>query len=159
MKILEAINDQLNFELESAYIYATMSSFLDDAGFHGMTHFMDKQAHEEMEHAEQFKHFLQSVGHKVVYQKLDPGKGEFEGFLDVFKKALDHEKLVTERIEKLYDLAQKENYKFAYSFLQDFIDEQREEECQFTEIIDMLETVQGDKAATFMVDQMLGKRE
>ena len=120
---------------------------------------MDKQAHEEVEHAEAFKHFLQSVGHRVVYQKLDPGKGEFEDFEDVFKKALDHEKLVTERIEKLYDLAQKEDYKFAYSFLQGFIDEQREEESTFTEIVEMLEMVKGDKAATFMADQMLGKRE
>lgn len=159
MKILDAINDQLNFELESAYIYASMASYLDDAGFHGMKHFMEKQAFEEVEHAQDFKHFLQSVDYKVVFRPIDPGDGKFDDFIDVFKKALAHEQEVTSRIEKLFVQAHDEDYKFAYSFLQKYIDEQREEEENFTEIVSMLEMVKGDKAATFMADQLLGKRE
>ena len=51
-KLYDNLNEQMNFELESAYIYATMSAYLDELNMKGMTHFIDEQVKEEMEHAE-----------------------------------------------------------------------------------------------------------
>ena len=75
MKILDAINEQANFELESAYVYLTMSSYMADQDMAGMKHFMDLQAKEEIEHAEKMIGFLQEVGYAVKYRPVDPGDG------------------------------------------------------------------------------------
>ena len=92
-KLYDNLNEQMNFELESAYIYATMSAYLDDLNMKGMTHFIDEQVKEEVEHAEKIKDFLQETGYGIKYRPLDPGDGNFDSVLEVFEKALEHEKL------------------------------------------------------------------
>ena len=59
-KLYDDLNEQMNFELESAYIYATMSAYLDEQNMKGMAHFIDRQVEEEMEHAAKIKDFLQA---------------------------------------------------------------------------------------------------
>lgn len=158
MKILDAINEQANFELESAYVYLTMSSYLADQDMAGMKHFMDQQAKEEIEHAEKMIRFLQEVGYSVKYRPLDPGDGKFDSLLDVFKKALAHEKQVTENIYKLVDLARKEDYKPAESMLQWYVDEQVEEEDNFNTLITQLERAGSNWGALYQIDHYMSKR-
>ena len=137
MKILDAINEQANFELESAYVYLTMSSYMADQKMIG---------------------FLQEVGYAVKYRPLDPGDGKFDSLLDVFKKALAHEKQVTENIYKLVDLARKEDYKPAESMLQWYVDEQVEEEDTFNTLITQLERAGSNWGALYQIDHYLSKR-
>ena len=70
-KLYDNLNEQMNFELESAYIYATMSAYLDDLNMKGMTHFIDEQVKEEIEHTERIKDFLQETGYGIKYRPLD----------------------------------------------------------------------------------------
>ena len=87
-KLYDGLNEQMNFELESAYIYATMSAYLDEQNMKGMTHFIDKQVKEEVEHGEKFKDFLQETGYGIKYRALNPGDGKFASIDEVFQKAL-----------------------------------------------------------------------
>ena len=152
------MNEQMNFEYESAYIYKTMAAFLKDMEMDGMAHFMELQASEEVEHAEEFKNMLQNLGNSVKFRTLDPGAGKFDSILDVFEKALAHEKVVTENITKLYEQALKEKNRPVQNFLSKFIHEQVEEEDNFRGIIERLERINESWAGLYIYDGELGRR-
>ncbi|WP_066924612.1 ferritin [Murdochiella massiliensis] len=158
MKILDALNEQANFELESAYIYRTMSAYLAEEDMAGMKHFMDMQAKEEVEHADKMIGFLQEVGYPVHYRPLDPGEGKFKSLLDVFQKALAHEQVVTKNIYKLIDLAQKEDHKPAEIFLHWYVKEQVEEEATFQSLVKQLDRAGTNWGALYQIDHYLSQR-
>ncbi|CUH92780.1 ferritin [Herbinix luporum] len=157
-KLYDNLNEQMNFELESAYIYATMSAYLDELNMKGMTHFIDEQVKEEMEHAEKIKKFLQETGYGVKYRPLNPGSGEFDSILDVFKKALAHEKLVTSRIHDLVKEAREEGDQRVLNLLAWFVDEQIEEEDTFSVLVERLERINGQWSGLYILDSEMSKR-
>ena len=157
-KLYDGLNEQMNFELESAYIYATMSAYLDELNMKGMTHFIDEQVKEEMEHAERIKNFLQETGYGIKYRPLDPGNGEFESILDVFKKALAHEKVVTGRIHDLVKEARDEGEQRVLNLLTWFVDEQIEEEDTFGVLVERLERINGQWNGLYILDKELAAR-
>lgn len=158
-KLYDGINEQMNFELESAYIYATMSAYLADLNMKGMTHFIDRQVEEEIEHAERFKDFLQDVGYCVKYRAIDPGDGKFASIDDVFQKALAHEKKVTARIHALVDDAKAANDQRALNCLYWFVDEQVEEEDTFSGLVERLERIEGNWNGLYVLDGQLAQRK
>jgi ferritin len=158
-KLYDDLNEQMNFELESAYIYATMSAYLDAQNMKGMTHFMDCQVKEEMSHAARIKNFLQETGYGVKYRPLNPGDGKFASIAEVFQKALAHEKVVTSRIHALVDAAREENDQRVLNLLAWFVDEQIEEEDTFGTLAERLERIDGNWAGLYILDGELGKRE
>lgn len=157
-KLYNQLNEQITFEIDSAYKYYAMAAYLRDENWNGFAHFMMMQAKEEMEHAERMVHFLEAVGHKVRYGALEEPVMEFDGVLDVFKKALEHEKLVTSRIESLVDVAHEVDDKKSISMLQWYIDEQVEEEDSFNSLIVRLERTEGGFAGLSILDQEMGSR-
>lgn len=157
-KLYDNLNEQMNFELELAYIYATMSAYLDELNMKGMTHFIDEQVKEEMEHAEKIKKFLQETGYGVKYRPLNPGSGEFDSILDVFKKALAHEKLVTSRIHDLVKEAREEGDQRVLNLLAWFVDEQIEEEDTFSVLVERLERINGQWSGLYILDSEMSKR-
>jgi len=157
-KLYEHLNEQMNFELESAYIYATMAAYLDKMNMKGMAHFLEKQAEEEVEHAKKFKKFLQDTGYGVKYRKLEPGSGEFDSILDVFSKALAHEKKVTARINDLVKEAREEEDQRVLNLLAWFVDEQIEEEDTFSIIKERLERIDGAWNGLYFLDSELGRK-
>lgn len=157
-KLYDALNEQMNFELESAYIYASMSAYLDSLNMKGMVHFMDHQAKEEMEHAEKFKKFLQETGYGVKYRAIDPGDGKFASIDEVFKKALAHEKLVTSRIHALADQAREEKELRVQNMIAWFVDEQIEEEETFSMLVERLERINGQWNGLYILDGELARR-
>lgn len=158
MKLYDNLNEQMNFELESAYIYATMSAHLADLDLKGAAHYIDLQVKEEVEHAERFKNFLQETGYKVKYRPLNPGSGEFSSPLDVFEKALAHEKVVTARIHALVDEARAAGDQRALNLLYWFVDEQIEEEDTFGSHVLRLERIGDNWNGLYMFDKELAKR-
>ena len=158
MKILDALNEQANFELESAYIYLGMSGYLADQDMNGMKHFMDMQAKEELEHAGKMIHFLQEVGYSVKYRSLNPGEADYSSILDVFEKAYAHEKAVTSNINKLVDLAREEDDKRVQSLLKWYVDEQVEEESNFASLITQLGRAGENWGALYQLDHAMGHR-
>lgn len=157
-KLYDNLNAQMNFELESAYIYATMSAYLNEQNMRGMTHFFDHQVKEEMEHAAKIKNFLQATGYAIKYRPLNPGDGKFDSIEDVFKKALAHEKVVTSHIDDLVKEARAEGDQRVLNLLAWFVDEQIEEEDVFTVLVERLERINGQWNGLYILDGELAAR-
>ncbi|MFQ9998701.1 MAG: ferritin, partial [Anaerococcus obesiensis] len=115
-KLLDMINEQMNFELQSAYEYKAMQIYADDEEFEGFAHWYGHQVREEIEHAEKMTKFLQEVGYKPVYKTLEAPNTEFKDLLDVAKQALAHEKEVTKRIHEIAKAAREEGDERVISF-------------------------------------------
>lgn len=156
-KIMDLINEQMNFEFESAYIYKAMAAYTDDLDLDGFTTWLDHQVSEEIFHGEGMKNFLQSVGYKPVYEAIAKPQGDYESVLDVMKSALEHEKEVTRRITNIAKEANGVDERVR-SFIQWYIDEQVEEEETFNKIITRLERVGDDWHSIYILDAELGQR-
>jgi len=153
-----AINDQIRAELYSAYLYLSMAAYSAAANLPGFAHWMKVQSQEETEHAMKFFNYVNERGGRVVLKALDQPPVEFGSPVDLFKKVLEHEQLVTGLINDLYELAVKENDYATQVLLHWFIEEQVEEEASAAQIVETLKMA-GDKGnALIMVDKGLAKR-
>ena len=157
-KVLDLLNEQMNFEYESAYIYKAMAAYTDRLELDGFTNWFDQQVKEEIEHGEAMKHFLQEVGYDVRYKAIGEPQYDYESLVDVFKAALDHEKEVTRRITEIAKLAREEDLR-VFSFLKGFIDEQVEEEDSVGKIVTRLERINGNWGGIYILDGQLGRRQ
>ncbi len=156
-QLLDLLNEQMNFEYESAYIYKAMSAYTDDLDLDGFTTWLDIQVEEEILHGEGMRKFLQSVGYKPHYTAIAEPKDDYGSILEVLKTALEHEEEVTKRITHISNLAREEDAR-VFSFIQWYIDEQVEEEESFTKLITRLERVGDDWHSIYILDQELGQR-
>jgi ferritin len=156
-KFVEAINVQLNFEIESAHVYLAMQNYFASKSLKGFEHWFQIQFREEMEHAEKFMDYLNDRGERVEIRGFETPKNEFGSILEVLEISLNHEKEVTKRIWNLMTTAIELKDYASISFLQWYVDEQVEEEANFSELIDKVKMV-GDKGL-YMLDRELGKRE
>ena len=157
-KMVATINDQIKAELDSAYLYLSMSAWLEDNNLKGMAHWMRKQAEEEREHAEKFMEHLYDRGARVELLGIDKPAKDFENPLAIFKAALKHEQYVTGRINKMMDLACEEKDYASQSLLKWYIDEQVEEEASAEEIVSKMEFLAGSNSAMYFLDKELGGR-
>jgi ferritin len=158
-KVYKVFNEQVQAELYSAYMYLAMSVHLEDENFKGMAHWMRLQYEEEREHAFRLMKFMQERGVKPELLQIDMPQAEYGTPLEVFSKALEHEKYVTSRIHEMYEVAMKEKDYAAMSHLLWFIDEQVEEEDQTREIVDKLMMVGDNMNGLFVIDSQLGSRK
>ncbi len=156
-KVLDLLNDQMNFEYESAYVYKAMAAYTDRLELDGFTHWFDGQVREEIGHGEKMKNFLQEVGYDVRYKAIAEPKFDYESLVDVFKAALEHEKEVTRRIHEIAEVAKSEDPR-VYSFIQWYINEQVEEEDTVAKIITRLERINGNWGGIYILDGQLGAR-
>ncbi len=154
----KSINDQINAELYSAYLYLSMAADFADKGYEGMEQWMRAQAREEKEHAMRFFDYLQERGGRVELEAIEKPKEEWESPLEAFEEALEHEKYVTERINEMADLAEKEKDRATLNMLQWFIDEQVEEEDSTETIVNKLKMVEDSPSGLMMLDSKLGER-
>ena len=157
-KIEKALNEQLNKEMYSAYLYMSMSAHSTSIGLSGFANWFMVQYHEEMEHAMKIYNYINEQGGKVKLMAIDEPPSVFKGPMDMFQKTLKHEQFITKSINDLMDLAIKEKDHATQIFLQWFVTEQIEEEGNDNEIIDKLKLA-GDKGnGLFMIDKELGAR-
>ena len=157
-KMAKALNEQLNFELYSAYIYYSMSAYCQSLDLVGMANWFKVQAQEELFHASKFFDYIGDRGARV---KLDPIKAppvEWDSPLSAFSNAHEHEQEVTRRISDLVEIAQQEKDRPTDSFLQWFVAEQIEEEATVSQIVGQLKIVGTHGPGLFMVDQQLATR-
>lgn len=157
-KVLDLLNEQMNFEYESAYIYKAMAAYTDRLELDGFTHWFDSQVKEEIEHGEAIKHFLQEVGYDVRYKAIAEPQYDYESLVDVFKAALAHEKEVSRRIYEIAELSKEEDLR-VFSFIKGFIDEQVEEEDTVGKIVTRLERINGNWGGIYILDHELGYRK
>jgi ferritin len=155
--VKDAINEQIKHEFYSAYLYLSMAGSFEVANLPGFAHRMYKQSEEEREHAMKLFKFLLDRGEHVQLLPLDQPPNAFRSPLDTFEQALDHEKDITSRIHKLYDLSVQENDYPGQVMLHWFVTEQVEEEKAASEIVERLRMAGDDGAALLLLDKELGE--
>ena len=158
-KLIKALNDQYNFELQSGYEYLGMVHDFKDKDWEGFAHFMDLQSKEEYEHAEKFQKFIESIDGRVELYELTKPRNEYSSVKEVFETALGHEKLVTSKIEALYEMALEEKSYVVVEFLNWFLKEQVEEEDTMRSICSQLDKMGDSYATLHLYDIELGRRE
>ncbi|UTC62437.1 ferritin [Treponema sp. OMZ 787] len=156
-KITKALNEQINKEMESAYLYLGMAVHFEAEALPGFAHWMQEQAKEEMEHALKIYRYLFEIGAKPVLGAIGAQSTEYGKPIEVVKKVLEHEKFVTASITSLYELAIAEKDYKTQSFLTWFINEQVEEEANVTAILDKFRYIDNN-AGLMILDRELAAR-
>jgi ferritin len=157
--IQDAINQQIQHELYSAYLYLAMSAHFEAASLPGFARWTRTQAEEEQTHAMKFFDFINDRGGRVVLKAIDQPPTEYGTPLEVFEEILKHEQKVTSLIYKIYEAALKENDYPTQVMLHWFINEQVEEEKNAGLIIDQLKMLGASVAGLYNYDRHVGKRE
>lgn len=156
--VQQALNDQVQKELHSAYIYLSMAAYFEAENLPGAAHWMRDQAGEEQGHAMKLFDFIIDRGGRVALQAIDAPPADFASPLAVFQASYAHEQKVTKSIHDLYALAVKEGDYPTQVMLQWFIDEQVEEEKNASAIMAQLQMVGDSPAALLMIDRQLAAR-
>jgi ferritin len=155
----KSINDQIKAELDSAYLYQAMAAWCESINFRGFAAWFEKQAEEETKHAKRFYEYLVDRGGRVILKGLDTPPADFGTMEKAFKETLDHEKVVTGRINKMYELARSEKDFATEEMLNWFVKEQVEEEASAEEMLAQVKMAEGKPGNLLYLDRHAGKRE
>lgn len=154
----KALNEQINAEFHSAYLYLSMSAYFNSVGLAGYANWMRIQYQEELAHATRFFDYVNERGGKVVLSPIQEVQVEFTGVVNVFEETLIHEQMVTGLINRLMDISMQESDHATKSFLQWFVDEQVEEEANVEQILNNLRLIKGEGQGLLMMDRELQAR-
>ncbi|MFH0876309.1 MAG: ferritin [archaeon] len=158
-KMEKALNEQINKELFSEYLYLSMAAHFEGQALKGFSHWMKKQANEEHTHAMKLFDYMLERGGNIKLTAIDSPKAEWKTPLNAFEEAYAHEKFITESINKVVDAANENKDKATAVFLNWFVSEQVEEEANADEIVQKLKMVGPSTGGLFALDHQLGKRE
>jgi ferritin len=154
----DAINEQIRNEIQSAYLYLSMSAHCEAINLPGAAHWLRAQWEEELEHSMKLFKYVYNRGGRVTLQAIEKPQSEYPGLLGIFQQVLAHEQKVTALINNLYAIAAKENDYASQIELQWFIKEQMEEEKNASEIIEILKMTGESGPTLLMVDRQLAAR-
>ncbi|MCH2116244.1 MAG: ferritin [Pirellulales bacterium] len=157
--IQDAINEQINNELYSSYSYLSMSAYCEHKQFAGAASWMRIQSQEEYNHAMRLYDFLIARNGRVELSPIAQPAIDFDSIPNVFVQALEQEKVVTNQIDALYELAFKEKAFAALVELEWFVQEQVDEEKAARDIVHKFEMIKEDPAALLDLDRELGARD
>ena len=157
-KMQKALNDQINAEMYSSYLYLSMSAYFESENWNGFAKWMQVQSEEEYSHAMKFFKYINEVDVKVVLDAIEKPKLKWKSPLEVFEEAHKHELYITERIHNLVDLAVKEKDYAANLFLNYFVTEQVEEVGTVSQILHKFKLIGDNKTSLFLLDRELGMR-
>jgi ferritin len=156
--IEKAFDTQIKNELESAYMYLSMSSYCLEKNFPGFSKWLRMQAQEELGHGMKLFDYVHHRGSRAILQAVDQPKAEFKSLQEIFKIVLAHEQKVTGLIHKLYETSMKENDFASQIELQWFVTEQVEEEQTASQIVEQLKMVGENAAMLLMMDRQMAMR-
>ena len=157
-RVHELLNDQINKELYSAYLYLDFSNYFNDRGLDGFANWYMIQAQEERDHAMLFYQFLQNESKKVTLKAIDKPDKELASDMDVLKAGLEHEEYVTSLINDIYAAAYDVKDFRTMQFLDWFVKEQGEEETNANDLITKMELFGSDPKSLYMLNQELAAR-
>jgi ferritin len=157
-KVHELLNQQINKEFYSAYLYLDFSNYFKARGLDGFANWYMIQAQEERDHAMLFYQFLQNESKRVTLEAIDKPDKVFESDMDVLLAGLEHEKYVTSLIHDIYAEAYKIHDFRTMQFLDWFVKEQGEEETNATDMITKMELFGSDARGLYLLNQELAAR-
>lgn len=157
-KLKDLINNQINKEFYSSYLYLSMSSFCESKNLSGFANWFMIQAQEERDHAIMFYNYAHRIGMDVKFDAIEKPALTFEKPMDVLEKTYEHEQLVTSLIYAIMDEAMAcHDYK-TVQFLQWFVSEQAEEEETASGLIEKLKLAGENQSGLFLMDADMATR-
>ena len=157
-KVHALINQQINTEFYSAYLYLNFSNYFEEVGLDGFANWYKIQAQEERDHAMLFYQHLQNENQKVTFEAIDKPDLNAACHMDVLKAGLEHEKYVTSLINDIYSEAYEAKDFRTMQFLDWFVKEQGEEETNAKNLISKIELFGSDPKSLYMLNQELAAR-
>ena len=152
-KVYELLNDQINKELYSAYLYVSFADYYEEEGLSGFANWYMIQAAEERDHALKIRDYLHDNGCKVVLCAIAAPDKTFSSYLEPLEAGLEHEKYVTSLINDIYAAAYEVKDFRTMKFLDWFIEEQGEEETTAEEMVTNMKVCCSDAKARYDLDQ------
>ena len=156
--INEILNEQINKEFYSGYLYLSMSAHLKELGLNGFASWTKIQAKEEVEHGLKIFDYLINCNSFVTLKQIRTPEFEFQGILSIFNHIYEHEQCITRAVMTIAQKSEEENDRTTLNFMDWFISEQIEEEEAVKNIIKRLELFGEDKVALYLMDKELGER-
>ena len=157
-KVSKLLNEQINMEFFSAYLYLMFADFFAHEGLNGFANWYTVQAQEERDHAMLFLKYLQNNDQPVTLEAIAKPEANMASNLNVLKNGLSHEQLVTASINTIYENAYNGKDFRTMQFLDWFVKEQGEEETNASDLIKKLELFGTDPKGLYMLDQELAAR-
>ena len=157
-KVAELLNDQINKELYSAYLYLDMANFYANRGLDGFANWYEIQAKEEQDHAMLIYKYLHNNDQTVTLGAIAKPDKEFKVLTDPLKAAHEHEQYVTSLINAIYDAAQAVKDHRTMQFLDWFVKEQGEEEANSSSLITKMELFGDDARSLYLLNSELAGR-
>lgn len=157
-KVIELLNNQVNKEFYSAYLYLDFANFYEDKSLSGFANWYRVQAQEERDHAMLFITYLQNNGIKVTLEAIDKPSANLTALMDPLKEGFTHEQYVTDLIHTIYDAAYSEKDFRTMQFLDWFVKEQGEEEKNADDLIKKMELFGDDAKGLYLLDAELAAR-
>ena len=157
-KVHKLLNEQINKEFYSAYLYLEFSNYFEDAGLDGFANWYKIQAQEERDHAMLFYQYLQNENQKVTLEAIAKPEKEINSHMDVLLAGLEHEKYVTSLINDIYAAAYDVKDFRTMQFLDWFVKEQGEEETNANDLITKMELFGSDPRSLYLLNQELAAR-
>jgi ferritin len=157
-RVHELLNQQINKEFYSAYLYLDFSNYFEERGLDGFANWYMIQAQEERDHAMLFYQFLQNESKKATLEAIDKPDKEFKCDMDVLRAGLEHEQYVTSLIHDIYAEAYAAKDFRTMQFLDWFVKEQGEEETNANDMITKMELFGSDPKSLYMLNQELAAR-
>ncbi|MFC7019275.1 MULTISPECIES: ferritin [Haloarcula] len=156
--IEDALNEQINAELFSEYLYLSMAAYFADEGLPGFASWMRAQADEEHEHAMRIYDYVLERDGRVMLDAIDAPQTAWPDPVTAFEDAYEHEVEISRLIDDLVALARQENDNATENMLQWFVAEQVEEEATAQDILDQLRLVGDDGPGLLLIDRELAQR-
>ena len=157
-KVRELLNDQINKEFYSAYLYLDFSNYYERVGLDGFANWYKVQAQEERDHAMMFYQYLQDHDELVELDAIGKPDKVFHDNMGPLKAALEHERYVTALINNIYGAAYDVRDFRTMQFLDWFVKEQGEEEKTASDLITKMELFGNDPKSLYMLNSELGGR-
>ena len=157
-KVAELINEQINKELYSAYLYLEFANYYASVGLDGFENWYKIQAQEERDHAMLFYQYLQNNGEKVTFEAIDKPDCSLTDNMAPLKKGLEHEQYVTSLINTIYAAAFEVHDFRTMQLLDWFVKEQGEEEKNASDMITKMELSGSDPKGLYMLNSEMASR-
>ena len=157
-KIAALLNQQINKEFYSAYLYLDMSNYYDELDLDGYANYYNIQAQEERDHALLFMRYMQQNSLKITLEAIDKPDKVYASVIDPLVAAAEHERYVTSLINDLYHEAYEAKDFRTMQFLDWFVDEQMEEEDNADSMISRYKLFGNDPRGLYLLDQEYAAR-
>ena len=157
-KVAQLLNQQVNKEFYSAYLYLDFSIYYDEEGLDGFANWYKIQAQEERDHAMLFYQYLQNNNEKVTLEAIAKPDKELTGRLQVLELGLEHERYVTSLIHDLYEAAHSAKDFRTMQFLDWFVKEQGEEEKNAEDMVKKMKLFGDDAKSLYMLNSEMAGR-